>query len=181
MVLLTHGTVSLGQADGKASTPAPKVTASVLSPNAHLHGPVDSERWGSDDEGCFSWGIREDSGRQSVHLHPLFIGCFGTVQPRLCIRVVWVGADGERLWRGQLIQATPRCTLLVLQVFPNYCHICRIPIRRSTKHCKVCEVCVCQYDHHCVFIGKCVAKDNLCMFKRFLLCISVVLAYALVS
>jgi palmitoyltransferase len=54
-------------------------------------------------------------------------------------------------------------------------------MKKLSKHCTICESCFSDYDHHCVFIGKCVAANNMGKFKLFLCLIFGTLIYGLVS
>ena len=48
----------------------------------------------------------------------------------------------------------------------GYCSICKVSFdpKNKVKHCGFCGVCVEQMDHHCVWVGKCIAKNNLYYF-----------------
>ena len=48
----------------------------------------------------------------------------------------------------------------------EYCEICKVFYNPKNKveHCKYCGVCVEKMDHHCVWMGKCVAKNNIFYF-----------------
>jgi len=48
----------------------------------------------------------------------------------------------------------------------GYCNICHVYFNPDNKveHCEYCGVCVEKMDHHCVWMGKCVAKNNIIYF-----------------
>jgi hypothetical protein len=50
----------------------------------------------------------------------------------------------------------------------RYCVPCRIIRPSGTQHCYYCDVCIAGMDHHCPWVGKCIGKDNLCLFYKFL-------------
>ena len=60
----------------------------------------------------------------------------------------------------------------------GYCTICGIYYNPAFKvgHCCSCNVCVEKMDHHCVWVGKCVAKNNL--FSFYAMIGSVIFYYA---
>jgi hypothetical protein len=35
---------------------------------------------------------------------------------------------------------------------------------KRVKHCKLCEACMLEMDHHCLFLLRCVAGGNHCLF-----------------
>jgi hypothetical protein len=35
----------------------------------------------------------------------------------------------------------------------SYCYLCRVGVKRRSKHCKVCKKCVEDFDHHCVWLN----------------------------
>lgn len=41
-------------------------------------------------------------------------------------------------------------------------------MNRGTDHCWRCKVCHYEMDHHCPWMGKCIARDNLCYFYGFI-------------
>lgn len=67
------------------------------------------------------------------------------------------------------IASQPREPLVVDLRSQRYCVPCRIIREPGTKHCYYCDVCIYKMDHHCPWIGKCVGRDNLCLFYQFLL------------
>lgn len=67
------------------------------------------------------------------------------------------------------IASQPREPLVVDLRSERYCVPCRIIREPGTKHCYYCDVCIYKMDHHCPWIGKCVGRDNLCLFYQFLL------------
>ena len=62
----------------------------------------------------------------------------------------------------------------------RFCDICRVNMRKFTRHCDICDVCVEGYDHHCIFVGKCIGKGNMGQFKDFLLMAFGTMIYALI-
>ena len=62
----------------------------------------------------------------------------------------------------------------------RFCHICRVKMRKFTRHCEICEVCVEGYDHHCIFVGKCIGRGNMGQFKDFLCMAFTTLIYSLI-
>jgi hypothetical protein len=59
-----------------------------------------------------------------------------------------------------------------------YCEICKV-FRSSENvvHCEFCGVCIEGHDHHCVWIGKCVGKNNKCLFNCIFVSICLVYAF----
>ena len=60
-----------------------------------------------------------------------------------------------------------------------YCTICHVYYNPANKisHCSDCNVCVEKIDHHCVWVGKCVAKNNLFSFYAMLVSIGIYYLY----
>ena len=56
----------------------------------------------------------------------------------------------------------------------NYyqCTMCNCIVYKSneyiTYHCCYCNICVENYDHHCNFVGKCIGKNNITIFRLWL-------------
>ena len=56
----------------------------------------------------------------------------------------------------------------------NYyqCTLCNCIIYKNnefiTYHCAYCNICVEKYDHHCSFVGKCIGKNNITIFRWWL-------------
>jgi hypothetical protein len=51
-----------------------------------------------------------------------------------------------------------------------YCFECRYQypnLNETLTHCENCGVCYIGRDHHCDVFGKCVAKNNICIFSTF--------------
>ena len=47
----------------------------------------------------------------------------------------------------------------------TFCTKCRKYVSiKGTAHCDFCGVCIEGFDHHCIWIGKCVGKQNKCIF-----------------
>lgn len=63
----------------------------------------------------------------------------------------------------------------------RYCVPCRIIRPLGTKHCYFCDVCIIDMDHHCPWVGKCIGRDNLCLFYKFLVSVFAMLACLLVT
>ena len=60
----------------------------------------------------------------------------------------------------------------LLETFRNlqdFCPVCLIEIRRSSKHCVICNNCVLDFDHHCYWVNNCIGTNNYCMFIFFLI------------
>ena len=53
-----------------------------------------------------------------------------------------------------------QCTLWNSIVFKNNEYI--------TYHCQYCNICVEKFDHHCSFVGKCIGKNNITIFRLWL-------------
>ena len=53
-----------------------------------------------------------------------------------------------------------QCTLCNSIVFKNNEYI--------TYHCQYCNICVEKFDHHCSFVGKCIGKNNITIFRLWL-------------
>ena len=56
----------------------------------------------------------------------------------------------------------------------NYyqCTLCNSIVYKNnefiTYHCPYCNICVEKYDHHCDFVGKCIGKNNIFIFRCWL-------------
>ena len=61
----------------------------------------------------------------------------------------------------------------------EYCNICQVYYNndKKVKHCNFCNICVEKMDHHCVWVGKCVAKNNIFSFYAMLTSIGFIYAY----
>lgn len=51
---------------------------------------------------------------------------------------------------------------------PLYCPKCQLNVIETVRHCSQCNVCVEEIDHHCPWTSKCIAKNNLLSFYRFI-------------
>ena len=49
----------------------------------------------------------------------------------------------------------------------SHCRYCNVLRPVGTRHCAECDVCIVGLDHHCPYMGKCVAKNNMCAFKAY--------------
>jgi len=49
----------------------------------------------------------------------------------------------------------------------NNCNIL-VKMKKQPFHCPDCNICVEGFDHHCMWIGKCIAKNNLRSFWLFI-------------
>lgn len=49
----------------------------------------------------------------------------------------------------------------------NYCYKCYISKKKNIKHCVICDKCFEEFDHHCFWINKCIAKNNIFLFRIF--------------
>ena len=47
------------------------------------------------------------------------------------------------------------------------CTYCNTMKSQNARHCYDCGVCIYNYDHHCDVIGKCIGRNNLCLFYLF--------------
>ena len=64
----------------------------------------------------------------------------------------------------------------------RYCKPCKIIKQPGTKHCYYCDVCILKIDHHCPWVGKCIGRDNICLFYVFLMSVGVaMLMYTLAT
>ena len=61
----------------------------------------------------------------------------------------------------------------------GYCSLCEVYFNpaNQVEHCSMCNVCVEKIDHHCVWVGKCVAKNNLFSFYAMLVSIGIYYLY----
>ena len=52
------------------------------------------------------------------------------------------------------------------------CTLCNCIVYKNnefiTYHCAYCNICVEKYDHHCAFVGKCIGKNNITIFRWWL-------------
>ena len=60
----------------------------------------------------------------------------------------------------------------------DYCSPCQVFCQGKVQHCTRCDVCYEGLDHHCPWMGKCVAKKNICDFYGFLMVSFVSMIYA---
>ena len=81
-----------------------------------------------------------------------------------------------------------RCALINPGIIQNkirdeknteYCSICQVYYEphKKVEHCSMCNICVEKMDHHCVWVGKCVAKNNIFSFYSMLVSIGIVYSY----
>lgn len=50
----------------------------------------------------------------------------------------------------------------------RYCDICQFfQLNSATRHCPDCTYCIQEQYHHCSWIGKCIGKNNIFLFKIF--------------
>lgn len=66
----------------------------------------------------------------------------------------------------------------------NY-HVCRncdavMDLDKGVEHCSICNICIMGNDHHCPWTTKCVGKNNILMFKIFLVSLSLYMAFLFV-
>lgn len=70
---------------------------------------------------------------------------------------------------------------LQMKITDRYCIPCRVVREPGTRHCYYCDVCIYKYDHHCPWVGKCIGRDNLCMFYVFLLSVTCLMTLLVLS
>lgn len=70
---------------------------------------------------------------------------------------------------------------LDLKITERYCVPCRVVREPGTKHCYYCDVCIYKYDHHCPWVGKCIGRDNICMFYVFLTSVTVLMGCLVIA
>ena len=61
-----------------------------------------------------------------------------------------------------------------------YCFQCRFQyphLKETLTHCDNCGICVYGRDHHCDVFGKCVAKNNICIFSTFSIAVCMLLLF----
>ena len=61
-----------------------------------------------------------------------------------------------------------------------YCFQCRFQyphLKEALTHCDNCGICVYGRDHHCDVFGKCVAKNNICIFSTFSIGVCILLLF----
>jgi len=61
----------------------------------------------------------------------------------------------------------------------NICNICQVIIepKKGIVHCPDCEICIIGNDHHCPWSSKCVGKNNIFVFRLFLVSVFLHLCY----
>uniref|UniRef100_V5GP88 Palmitoyltransferase n=2 Tax=Kalmanozyma brasiliensis (strain GHG001) TaxID=1365824 RepID=V5GP88_KALBG len=62
-----------------------------------------------------------------------------------------------------------------------YCHRCRRIKPPRAHHCRRCGVCVLKMDHHCPWVGGCVGAHNQRFFFTFVLWVTLLELYTLIS
>eukprot|EP00931_Biecheleriopsis_adriatica_P008073 TRINITY_DN109305_c0_g1_i1.p1 TRINITY_DN109305_c0_g1~~TRINITY_DN109305_c0_g1_i1.p1 ORF type:complete len:231 (+),score=39.79 TRINITY_DN109305_c0_g1_i1:27-695(+) len=50
----------------------------------------------------------------------------------------------------------------------RHCDACNVHQPAGALHCGYCQVCILGWDHHCPWMSKCIGRDNLSSFYRFL-------------
>lgn len=70
---------------------------------------------------------------------------------------------------------------LITRSQERYCIPCRIVRPKGTKHCYYCDICIHGFDHHCPWVGKCIGKDNCCLFYQFLISIGAMFVVLLLT
>ena len=70
---------------------------------------------------------------------------------------------------------------LITRSQERYCTPCKIVRPKGTRHCYYCDICIHGFDHHCPWVGKCIGKDNLCVFYEFLMSVSVMITLLLIT
>ena len=63
----------------------------------------------------------------------------------------------------------------------GFCSICNVYFNPNNKveHCRFCGVCIEKMDHHCVWMGKCVAKNNIFYFYSMIANLVVIYVYVI--
>ena len=63
----------------------------------------------------------------------------------------------------------------------GFCSICNVYFNPNNKveHCRFCGVCIEKMDHHCVWMGKCVAKNNIFYFYAMIANLVVIYVYVI--
>ena len=63
------------------------------------------------------------------------------------------------------------------------CRKCKIimDLDKGTEHCIDCDICIIGNDHHCQWTSKKKKKNNLIMFKIFLILIGIHICYMIFS
>ncbi len=63
----------------------------------------------------------------------------------------------------------------------NYrvCRNCNIvmDLDKGVEHCSTCNICIIGNDHHCPWTTKCVGKNNILIFKIFLVSLSLYMTF----
>ncbi len=45
------------------------------------------------------------------------------------------------------------------------CGMCKMAVRKNSKHCYTCKHCVCDFDHHCTWLNICIGRRNYVRFS----------------
>ena len=63
------------------------------------------------------------------------------------------------------------------------CEKCNVVMDNSKRivHCEECNICIMGYDHHCPWSSKCIGKNNLSMFNKFIFGLFLQIGYLTVS
>ncbi|KAK0552798.1 hypothetical protein OC846_002749 [Tilletia horrida] len=67
------------------------------------------------------------------------------------------------------------------EVSSGYCRWCNIIKPPRTHHCRKCGTCVLKMDHHCPWVGGCVGAHNYRFFLLFVLWVSALEVFVLIS
>lgn len=54
------------------------------------------------------------------------------------------------------------------EMVTDYCPTCAVRVIPNRKHCIICDICIEDFDHHCFWINTCVGKNNVKLFRIFL-------------
>lgn len=57
---------------------------------------------------------------------------------------------------------------IYIQKDKKYCVKCRVLKINGIRHCYTCDLCILDMDHHCPWVGKCIGKNNIKLFKIFI-------------
>lgn len=55
------------------------------------------------------------------------------------------------------------------EMVTDYCATCAVRIIPNRKHCIICDICIEDFDHHCYWINTCVGRNNVKIFRIFLI------------
>lgn len=50
-----------------------------------------------------------------------------------------------------------------------YCSLCKVFVKKRTKHCACCDRCVDDFDHHCKWLNNCIGQANYRLFVKLII------------